>query len=94
MSLIDRGIIQWGKSEEVECYMASNKQLTLAKLNARIQHLENQQDRLLHLVHQLIDLCIDTSISVLTYGVDVMDALAHIGRANERSYVEKRSKGS
>ena len=94
LSLIDRGIIQWGKSEEVECYMASNKQLTLAKLNARIQHLENQQDRLLHLVHQLIDLCIDTSISVLTYGVDVMDALAHIGRANERSYVEKRSKGS
>ena len=74
--------------------MASNEQLTLARLNARIEHLENQQDRLLHLVHWLIDLHIDTSMCNLTYGVDVMDALAPMGHANERSYVEKRSEGS
>ena len=40
-SLINRGIIRWGKSEEVECRMASNEQLTLAELSARIEHLEN-----------------------------------------------------
>ena len=59
-SLIDRGNIRWGKSKEFECCMASNEQLTLSKLNARIKHLESQHDRLLHLIHQLIDLCIDT----------------------------------
>ena len=32
-------------------------------------------------------------MSDLTCGVDVRDALAHIGHANERSYVEKRSEG-
>ena len=69
--------------------MASNEQLTLAGLNARIQNLENQQDRLLYLVHRLVDLCIDTSTSDLTCGVDVMDALAPTGYANERSFVEK-----
>ena len=53
---MDRGIIWWGKSGEVECYMAFSEQLTLAGLNARIEHLENQQDRLLHLMLQLIDL--------------------------------------
>ena len=74
--------------------MASNEQLTLVRLNARLKHLENQQDRLLHLVHRLIDLRIDTSMSDLTCGVDVMDALASIRHANERSYVEKRSEGS
>ena len=40
-SLIDQGIIWWGKSKEFECCMAFNKQLTLAGLNARIEHLEN-----------------------------------------------------
>ena len=45
-------------------------------------------------MHKLIDLCIDTSTSDLTCGVDVMDDLAPIGHANERSYVEKRSEGS
>ena len=74
--------------------MASNEQLTLPGLSARIKHLENQQDILLHLVHQLIDFHIDTSMSDLTCGVNVMDALAPIGHANERSYVEKRSEGS
>ena len=74
--------------------MASNEQLTLAELNARIENLENQQDRLLHLMHQLIDLRIDTSTSDLICGVDVMDALVPIGHANERSYVEKRSERS
>ena len=59
--------------------MASNEQLTLAGMNARIEHLENQQDRLLHLVYRLIDLRIDTLTSDLTCGVDVMDALAPIG---------------
>ena len=73
--------------------MASNEQLTLAELNARIENLENQQDRLLHLMHRLIDLRIDTSTSDLICGVDVMDALVPIGHANERSYVEKRSEG-
>ena len=71
-----------------------NEQLTLAGLNARIEHLENQQDRLHHLVHQLIDLRIDTSMSDLTCEVDVTDALAPIGHAKERSYVEKRSERS
>ena len=93
-SLIDRGIIRWGKSEEVECCMAFNEQLTLVELNARIENLENQQDRLLYLVHRLVDLRIDTSMSDLTCGVDVMGALASIEHANERSYVEKRSEGS
>ena len=86
-SLIDQGIIQWGKSKEFECCMAFNKQLTLAGLNARIEHLENQQDRLLHLVHRLIDLRINTSTSDLIYGV--MDALALIGHANERSMLKR-----
>ena len=45
-------------------------------------------------MHQLIDLRIDTSMSDLTCGVDVMDVLARIGHANERSYIEKRSEGS
>ena len=45
-------------------------------------------------MHQLIDLRIDTSMSDLTCGVDVMGALEPIGHANERSYVEKRSEGS
>ena len=45
-------------------------------------------------MHRLIDLRIDTLTSDLTCRVDVMDALAPMGHANEISYVEKRSKGS
>ena len=41
--------------------MAFNEQLTLLELNARIENLENQHDKLLYLVHQLVDLRIDTS---------------------------------
>ena len=60
--------------------MASNKQLTLTKLKARIENLE---------ISKIVffTLCINC-------GVDIMDALAPIGHANERSYVEKRSEGS
>lgn len=74
--------------------MASNEQLTIAGLTVRIENLENQLDRPLHLVHRLVDLRINTSTSDLTCGLDVMDALAPKGHANERSYVKKRSEGS
>ena len=40
-SLINRGIIRWGKLEKVKCCMASNGQLTLIGLNARFDYLEN-----------------------------------------------------
>ena len=56
--------------------------------------MENQQDMLLHPVHLLIDLHIDTLTSDLTIRVNVMGSLAPMGHAKERSYVEKRSRGS
>nr|POE50394.1 hypothetical protein CFP56_35567 [Quercus suber] len=77
--------------------MASNEQLTLDGLNPRIEHLESQHDRLLHFMHQLYDLHIDTLANDMTCGVDVLDAYASHripGHVNESSSIEKRARES